>query len=362
MNTVIITEKPKVSLKIAQALSSKYIKKTEGGVSYYKAQSNGSDVTIASAAGHLYTLAQKGASRSYPIFDIDWVPLHTIDRTKAYVRKYIELLERLSKGADRFYIATDYDTEGELLGYNALRFACSPGSKEVMRMKFSTLTHGELSSAFKNPIELDLKLVEAGETRHIMDWFWGINTSRALSHALQSVHKGFATISAGRVQTPALGILVERKKEIDAFVPEAYFEILADVDVKGTKVQAKHEKGRIFDRKDAEDILASSKVEEALVGDVDKKEVIIYPPAPFDLGTLQIDAYRLFGFTPKKTQEVAQGLYEGGFISYPRTSSQKLPYSIGFGRILENLSLDSRFKKYVNIVLKKGELKPRQGS
>ena len=364
MHTVIITEKPKVSLKIAQSIAPRYVKRTEGGVSYYQARSNGDTVTIASAAGHLYTLAQKGPKRTYPVFDIQWVPLYTIDRSKAYVRKYIQLLERLSKGADRFYIATDYDIEGELLGYNALRFACSPRSKEVevLRMKFSTLTSGELSSAFRNPLNVDLKLVEAGETRHVMDWFWGINTSRALSQALKNAHKGFVSISAGRVQTPALAILVKRKGEIDAFVPEPYWEVFADVDVKGKKVQAHHKKGKIFVEAEAKSILESSKVKEAAVVEVTKKEIEVYPPTPFDLGTLQIEAYRLFGFVPKKAQNLAQGLYESGYISYPRTSSQKLPYSIGFNKILQKLSMDPGFKTPANIVLKKGKLTPRQGT
>ncbi len=362
MNTVIITEKPKVSLKIAQSIAPEYVRKNEGGVSYYQVKSNGDVVTIASAAGHLYTLAQKGSERTYPVFDISWVPLYTIDKSKEYVRKYIRLLERLSRDADRFYIATDYDIEGELLGYNALKLACSPGDKEVRRMKFSTLTPGELSSAFQNPIDVDIKLVEAGETRHIMDWFWGINTSRALSQALRNSHKGFVSISAGRVQTPALAILVERKKEIDAFVPEPYWEVFADVDVKGKKVQARHEKGRMLVEADAKSILDISKVNEAAVVEVIKKEMEIYPPTPFDLGTLQIDAYRLFGFVPKKAQDLAQELYEGGCISYPRTSSQKLPYSIGFNKILQKLGNDPRFKKPVSIVLKKEKLTPRQGS
>ena len=152
-------------MKIAQSIAPKYVRKTEGGVSYYQVKSNGDEITIASAAGHLYTLAQKGSGRGYPVFDIEWVPLYAIDKSKTYVKKYIQLLERVARTADKFYIATDYDIEGELLGYNALKLACSPKDREVRRMKFSTLTPGELSSAFQNPIHPDLKLVEAGPHR-----------------------------------------------------------------------------------------------------------------------------------------------------------------------------------------------------
>ncbi|MEE9474462.1 MAG: DNA topoisomerase I, partial [Candidatus Hydrothermarchaeaceae archaeon] len=136
----------------------------------------------------------------------------------------------------------------------------------------------------------------------------------------------------------------------------------ADIDVKRKKVQARYKKGRISVEAEAKSILDRSKVKEATVVEVIKKEIKMPPPTPFDLGTLQIDAYRLFGFVPKKTQDLAQGLYESGYISYPRTSSQKLPYSIGFNIILQKISQDPRFKTPADIVLKKGKLTPRQGA
>ncbi|MFQ6105496.1 MAG: DNA topoisomerase I [Candidatus Hydrothermarchaeaceae archaeon] len=361
MKSLIITEKPKVSLRIAQSIASEYKRKTRNGVAYYEASENGNEIIIASAAGHLYSLTQKTSSRDYPVFDVKWTPIYLIDKSKFYVKKYVDTLSFLSNGIDRFYIATDYDIEGELLGYNAMSFACKPEGAEILRMKFSTLTPYELENAFKNPIEVDRKLVNAGKARHIMDWFWGINTSRALTQAIKNTAGKYANISAGRVQTPALAILVKREREIKAFKPEPYWEIYAELETKGRKITAKHVKGRIFEREKTESILERIKGKNAIIEDVEKKELKRLAPFPFDLGTMQMEAYSAFGFTPKRTQSIAQSLYEGGYISYPRTASQKLPSGIGYKRILRSLSMDERFKKHAGDVLGKKKLWPRQG-
>ncbi len=364
MMKLIITEKPKVSQKIARALSGSISREGQGGVYYYEVRVNGDEVVIASAAGHLYALVQKKKGWDYPVFDIKWAPIFKTDKTKAYTKKYIDMLKKLGKDADEFYIATDWDIEGELLGYNALIFACKPGKKKIRRMRFSTLTKKELLDAYKDPKEVDLGLVNAGEARHMMDWFWGINTSRALTQATRTATGGFnsiSAISAGRVQTPALAILVKREKEIAAFRPRTYYEVYADLVAKGENITAQHTKGRIFDLEEVEAILKNSKSDTALIKKIEKTLLKKLPPFPFDLGALQTEAYRLFRYVPKKTQQLAQALYEGGYISYPRTASQKLPYSIGFRNILENLAQKPQFKDYVNIVLKKDKLTPRQG-
>lgn len=358
MKTLIITEKPKVSKRIAQVLSSKYSKKSEGGVPYYEVKEDGDVTYIASAAGHLYSVGQKSDERGYPVFDVEWVPLYKIDRTKGYVGRYIRLLSKLAKEADAFVIATDWDIEGELLGYNALKFSCR--REDAKRMHFSTLTKMELINAYKNPADIDRGLVSAGEARHIMDWYWGINTSRALSHAAQNVGKR-ATISAGRVQTPALSILVQREREIAAFEPEPYWEIFADLKAKRRKFRARHVEGKVFGEERSKEIVANSRSERGIVDKVERGESRVPPLLPFDLGGLQTEAYKVFGFNPKKTQTIAQSLYEGGYISYPRTSSQKLPPVIGFKRILRDLGRSAKFGPYTKVLLRRDKLKPRQG-
>ncbi len=358
---LIITEKPKVSRKIAQAIAEKFSVHREHGVPYYEATENGDRVLIASAAGHLYSLKQAlGEAGDYPVFHVEWAPIDEVDRSKTYTRKYIDLLKSLSANADEFYLATDYDIEGELLGYNVLRYACSATGKRIRRMKFSALTRVDLVRAFQEPMDVDLKLAAAGETRHILDWYWGINVSRALSKALRSANAR-AVMSAGRVQTPALAIVVAREREIRGFVAADFWEIIARLNAKGVEVNALHEKGRIFDKAEAERILEASKCSKALIDSVEIKEQRRPPPYPFDLGTLQRESWRLFGYTPKRTQQIAQDLYEGGYISYPRTSSQKLPPTIGYRRILEGLAASASFRSSASAVLAKDDLRPRQG-
>ncbi len=361
MRALIITEKPRVSQRIASVLFPGHAKKKEHGVVYYEFKENGSEIAIASAAGHLFSLAQKKSSWDYPLFDVEWVPIYKVDKSKSYVKKYLKTLSELAAGAEEFYLATDYDIEGEVLGHNVLKYACSPGNREIHRMKFSTLTKDELLRAYKNPLRVDYNLVSAGEARHIMDWYWGINTSRALTKALKKANS-FATISAGRVQTPALAILVAREEEISRFKPKKYWELYADLVAEGVKIRAQHAEGRIFSKETAEKIYSSSRVDKAVVEKVGRRVLRRLPPAPFDLGGLQAEAYRCFGYSPKKTQDLAQALYEGGYISYPRTSSQKLPAAIGYRRILKSLAGSREFAPGVGKVLAKDRLRPMQGN
>ncbi|NOZ76766.1 MAG: DNA topoisomerase I, partial [Euryarchaeota archaeon] len=364
MKTLIITEKPKVSEKIAYSISPAYKKSRISGVNYYRIQENGDEVLVASAAGHLYTLAPKRNGREYPAFEVEWKPLAQVDRSKGYTNRYIYSLRMLGQDADRFIIATDWDIEGELLGYNALRFACLGGKERVRgikRMRFSTLTVPDLQKAYQRLSSVDRGLVDAGEARHIMDWYWGINSSRALAQAMKRATNRFVNLSAGRVQTPALAILVKREREIRGFKPEKYWEIFAELDAHGQVLRARHAEGRVFDPARAQEIMERAEGHRAVVREVERKRVENLPPPPFDLGDLQSEAYRVFGLQPKQTQDLAQSLYEAGYISYPRTSSQKLPYTIGFERIIKRLGEQKAFSRLAAVLLGKGRLRPRQG-
>jgi DNA topoisomerase-1 len=357
MKTLIITEKPKVSQRIAYALQGSAVRKRYGRVPYFLIEENGDEVYVASAAGHLYSLKAGKDGFGFPEFDISWQPLYEIEKGKYYTKGYIDALKSLSKDVDRFIIATDWDIEGELLGYNALRFSC--GVSDAERMRFSTLVSHDLRRAFEELDTVDLGLTNAGEARHIMDWYWGINISRALMHATR-MKGGRFSISAGRVQTPALSIVVKREREIASFVPETFYELFAHLKVDGSNVKAGHRKGRFSERAEAESALAESKVPEGEVSKVEKKETQRYPPVPFDLGELQSEVFRIFRFNPKKTQGLAQTLYESGLISYPRTSSQKYPPAIGFRRLIEGISKLKGFEAAASL-LEKEKLYPRQG-
>jgi len=181
---LIIAEKPSVAKKIAQFLSKdKFRVHTyKRKVKYYSFILNNETFYVVSALGHLYTLSDKNNSWDYPTFDYEWVPAYIED--KITVKKYyIDLIKRF-RNEKYIIIATDYDIEGELIGYNILRFAL--GRKNGYRMIFSAITPKDILRAFYNKeSSISLGFAIAGETRHIVDWIYGINLSRALTHAIR---------------------------------------------------------------------------------------------------------------------------------------------------------------------------------
>jgi len=356
MHEVIICEKPKSSEKIARALFPDAERKKHGKVSYWEYEGDGKRVTVVSAVGHLYSLKPENP-RAEHFFDLEWVPIHEIDKKKAYVRDYLNVIKKFASDADRYIHACDYDIEGTLIGFNALKYGCGDEALErARRMKFSTLTRDEIREAYENPIEIDYRQVDSGAARHILDFIFGVNISRSLMKSVKEATDRFIKLSAGRVQTPTLAILVEREKEIREFEPVPYWIIKALLE---PDLVAESSRGRIFQKETVKEILEKCRGADASVKSVRIKETIRKPPVPFDLGTLQSEAYRAFGFSPKKTQTIAQNLYTEGYTSYPRTSSQKLPESIGYDKILGELSKNSEFKKHIDKL--KRPLKPHEG-
>ncbi|EKQ52468.1 MAG: DNA topoisomerase I, archaeal [Methanobacterium sp. Maddingley MBC34] len=356
MHEVIVCEKPKASEKIAAAIPGKAVKKSYKKVPYYEIDEGGKKTTVLSAVGHLYSLSPLKKEKGR-MFEVGWVPLYEKDKSKKYVKNYIDAIKKFSKNADRFIHACDYDIEGTLIGFNALKYACGEKSLDnAVRMKFSTLTKEDLLKAYNEPIDLDFNQVDSGEARHVLDFIFGVNISKHLTDSVMKATSRYIQLSAGRVQTPTLAILVEREKEIQSFIPEPYWLIKAKIE---GDIIADHKKGKIFDKKVQKEILSDCEGKDALVSKISVKETPQLPPVPFDLGSLQSEAYGVFGFSPKKTQSIAQNLYSEGYTSYPRTSSQKLPPSIGYKKILGQLKKNAAFRKQVEKLPE--PIKPREG-
>ena len=336
---LIITEKPQAALKIASALG-KSTKKANKKVPYYEVDRDGKELVVACAVGHLFALKQKNSGQAVPVFDVIWLPNYMI-RKKDFTKNYYDTISKLVKGASSITVATDYDVEGEVIGLNVIRFIA--GQKDAERMKFSTLTKDELNQAYENKSKnIDWGQAIAGETRHYLDWFYGINLSRALMNAIKSTGK-FKIMSIGRVQGPALNLIVQREKSIQAFKPETYWQIFIKIKNKH-ELELKHNKD-IFDK-------SKLKVFEKLKGkeveaNTTKKEQTLIPNPAFDLTTLQTEAYKFHSITPSRTLQIAQGLYLNGLISYPRTSSQKLPASINYKEILKKVASEFNVKNLI---------------
>jgi len=335
---LIITEKPQAAMKIAFALGdSAPERKDVGKVSYYEITHNGKKIVIVCAVGHLFGL--KGIGKGWPIYDMEWSPAYE-KKAAEYTKKYADLIAKMSRGATSFTIATDYDVEGEVIGWNSLRFLTK--QKDARRMKFSTLTKEDIVNAYENAMKhIDWGQAYAGETRHYLDWLYGINLSRALMDAIKKAGS-FRILSIGRVQGPALALIVKKEREIQKFKSKPYWQIAILV-ANGHELIVKYSK----------DIQKKAELEKfkALKGKngeakTEKKDEKLPPPVPFDLTTLQMEAYRLFGISPAQLLQVTQQLYLAGLISYPRTSSQKLPETIGYKKILQKLEKITELTKF----------------
>ncbi len=323
--TLIITEKPQAAMKIASALGNAR-KLSENNVPYYELERNGKQIIVASAVGHLFGLTYVKGQTGWPIFNLEWKPSYT-EKHAAFTKNYYNLLKKLSVKAKEVIIATDYDVEGEVIGWNVLRFIVN--QETAKRMKYSTLTKPELEKSYDNPLPtLDWGQAYAGETRHKIDWLYGINLSRALMSAIKKTGS-FKILSIGRVQGPTLKIIVERDREINNFKSQPYWQIFATTQ----NTQLKHPKD-IFDKKELKDF---ENIKKGIAETTEKNESYM-PPHPFDLTTLQREAYAKHKISPSRTLQLAQSLYLDGLISYPRTSSQKIPKEIEPKKILSKLS------------------------
>ncbi len=374
---LIITEKPQAAMKIAAALG-KSSKRDINKIPYYEVNREGTQLVVACAVGHLFTLKQNSPGSGIPVFDISWVP-NSFTKKSDFTKKYYDAIFRLAKDAGQVTIATDYDVEGEVIGMNVMRFIC--GQKDANRMKFSTLTDAEINSAYEKKLpQIDWKQAIAGETRHYLDWFYGINLSRALMNAIKTTG-AFRIMSIGRVQGPALKLIVDKDREISEFKSVPFWQIFITCDDKKNKtdvrlpseaikevaVQRLEESGRkpagCLQLKHIKDIFNQKELTqfENLVGktalaETTKKQETIPPNPPFNLTSLQTEAYKFHGITPSRTLQAAQSLYLAGLISYPRTSSEKLPESIDYKTILKKIAKQHDAEKLIT------RQKPIEGS
>lgn len=351
---LIVAEKPKVAQKIAEAIGQKVNVRKHGRVSYYEVERDDDTVYVAPAVGHVYTLAEKKKTSAYPAFDIEWVASYKVSKESDYTKAYVDVLDMLAKKADVFTSACDYDIEGSLIGANVYRFGPANG-KEARRMKFSALTASDLREAFEHRSELDYNNAYAGEARHILDWYYGINLSRALMSALRSNNR-YRVMSIGRVQGPALEMLTSLEREIAVFVPTPYWEITAQIN----GVEFGHAKGRFLQEEEAKTALERTG-KNGTVKNLEKKEQIIGTLPPFDLTSLQVEAYRTFKFTPARTLDIAQTLYEDSLISYPRTSSQKLPPGLPLPGIIKKLGEQPAYADLARQLLDHQWIRPAEG-
>jgi DNA topoisomerase I len=306
----------------------------------------GKDFEVVSSKGHIRDLATRGKDGLGVDFENDYAPTYTISRDK---RDTIKSLKSIVKGADNVYLATDPDREGEAISWH-LADELGLDIDLENRVVFNEITKDAVLKAFETPRKIDMDLVKSQETRRILDRIIGFKLSKLLQRKIRSK-------SAGRVQSVALKLVVDRENEITAFVPEEYWSVIALFDNDGIEIETSVEryKGEKFEMKNEADAQA---VLDATTGvfqitNLTKRDRKRNPKLPFITSTLQQEASTRLGFQTRKTMRVAQKLYEGkalngeteGLITYMRTDSYRLSQT--FVDDAKGFIKDNYGKKYV---------------
>ncbi len=281
----------------------------------------GKDFKVVSSVGHIRDLSTSGKYGFGVDIDNNFKPDYKIIKGKA---KLVKELKKDIKDADFVYLATDPDREGEAISWH-LYDTLGLKEENYDRIVFNEITKKAVLDSFNKARKIDDNLVKSQETRRILDRIIGFR----LSKLMQSKTGGK---SAGRVQSVALKLIVDREREIEAFIPEEYFEIEAKFNDFDAKLDTyNHKKIEIKKESEAKEIL--SKLSNAFkIESIDKKEKAKKSKFPFTTSTLEQEASTKLGFTSKKTMMIAQKLYEGinlkdgaeGLISYMRTDSVRL--------------------------------------
>ncbi|MEE1051264.1 MAG: type I DNA topoisomerase, partial [Lachnospiraceae bacterium] len=295
----------------------------------------GSNYEVAASNGHVRDMpkSQMGID-----FDNDYEPKYITIRGKG---ELLAGLRKMVKKADRIYLATDPDREGEAISWHLIA-ALKLGDlkdKEVYRITFNEITKKAVSESLKNAREIDMNLVDAQQARRVLDRMVGYRISPLL---WAKVKRG---LSAGRVQSVALRMIGDREEEINSFIPEEYWSLDAELAVQGEKKPLlAHYYGRVGDNGKAEKAVVSNSgemdallagMEEAewQITEVRKSERTRKAPLPFTTSTLQQEASKVLNFSTSKTMRIAQQLYEGieikgqgtvAFITYLRTDSTRV--------------------------------------
>lgn len=367
---LVICEKPLAAVRISEVLGSKKMTKRElapGVVIFEIISDKNQRFIVCSALGHLYSLFPIERNRKkYPIFEAKWSPRHsTIVREKRRILEILKVISNISEDASGFIHACDYDLEGELIGYNILEYACNHKYKLSMRAKFSSLTDSEINQSFNNLQEPNIRIAEAGKARHLIDFIFGINLSRALVNCLSVSNQNnrYYNLSIGRVQGPTLGFMVDRELKIRNYVPDPVWYVTGKFEKDGSFFKA-NLITLVHKFTEIQKILTACRNEKGTIKEIIRLDKKLNPPTPFNISNLQKEAFRIFKMPPATTLSVAESLYLSALISYPRTSSQKLPSSIGYKRILERLRMNypTRNKNFVQDLLKLNYLVPYQGN
>lgn len=272
-------------------------------------------------------------------------------------KKIVAQLQKMARRSDRVTIATDFDTEGELIGKEAYELVTAVNPDvTVDRARFSAITPDEIRGAFTHTTGIDFDLASAGEARQVIDLMWGASLTRFISLAAR--RGGANILSVGRVQSPTLAMIVDREKEIEAFVPEKYWQLSLKTEKNGECIEARHTTQKFSDQEEA--LAACERTKEPLVvTSIKEGSKIDRAPTPFDTTSFIVAAARL-GFSAANAIRIAENLYMNGYISYPRTDNTVYPSTLDISAVLRALK-SSPFRQDVDWVSAHRRKAPTRG-
>lgn len=270
----------------------------------------GKDFTVKSSFGHVRDLSKKNLG-----VDVEngFTPNYEVSSDK---KKVVSELKKLVKDAEVVWLATDEDREGEAIAWH-LYEELFLKKKETRRIVFHEITKKAILGAVANPRNIDIDLVNAQQARRILDRLVGFEVSPVLWKKVKPA------LSAGRVQSVAVKLIVEREKEIEAFQKDVYFKVSAIFEIDGHKIKATLSH-KFANKEEAYAFLEKCKEKQFSISEVSKKPMKRKPAVPFTTSTLQQEASRKLGYSVSRTMSVAQRLYEAGHITYMRTDSVNL--------------------------------------
>lgn len=357
MVSVVICEKNNAAQRVAAILSKGSYQKTYvNKVPVLRFPWDGGECAVIGMKGHILNFDYPKEFKNWNLDDLkDMVRTAPIKSPMA--GWIVAALKQLAKEADDVIVATDFDREGELIGAEAVTVMGLKDSVKIRRARFSALTAAEVLRAFENLIDLDRNLATAAETRQIVDLAWGAILTRFMSTSTGKMGADF--LSVGRVQSPTLALVVDREKEIEAFVPKPFWEIQVDLE-KGRHFFASHSHGVFWEKDEADKVLEkvkNAKLAKVLEHNAEEKDE--YPPAPFNTTQFLSEASRM-GISAARAMAVAERLYNDGLISYPRTDNTVYPPSLPLKGILEELK-KSEFSEEASKLLAQKKLRASRG-
>ncbi|MFP8953168.1 DNA topoisomerase I [Natrialbaceae archaeon A-arb3/5] len=363
---LIITEKDNAARRIAEILSGDSHESTrENGVNVYKWGGK----RCVGLSGHVVGV-------DFPSEYSDWRDVEPVELIDAGIEKtatkenIVATLRILARKATRATIATDYDREGELIGKEAYEIVREVNDDiPIRRVRFSSITENEVQSAFDEPDELDFDLAAAGEARQIIDLVWGAALTRFLSLSAGQLGNDF--ISVGRVQSPTLKLIVDREREIQAFDPETYWELFADLRKENGdnafdaqyfyRDEDDNEAERVWEEVTAEEVYDTlADRDEATVVDVNRRTRTDTPPTPFNT-TQFIRAAGSLGYSAKRAMSIAEDLYTAGYITYPRTDNTVYPDDLDPEELLDSFVGHPSLGESAESLLEADEVAPTEG-